>query len=131
MRLTFTSLKDQVMYFSFSYQERRMYSNIEPYNQGHIRVSDVHSLYFEECGNPNGQPVVFFHGGPGGNTSPFYRKLFHPQKFRTILFDQRGCGKSIPYASLENNTTHDLVEDIEKIRTYLQIENWMIMFSLK
>ena len=104
-----------------------MYSNVEPYNSGYIPVSDEHSLYFEECGNPVGRPVIFFHGGPGGNISPFYRRLFHPQKFRTILFDQRGCGQSTPYASLKNNTTQDLVEDIEKIRTYLQIEDWTLM----
>ena len=104
-----------------------MYSNIEPYNKGHISVSKHHCLYFEECGNPKGQPIVFLHGGPGGNISPFYRRLFHPQKFRTILFDQRGSGQSIPFASLEENTTQHLVEDIEVLRNYFGIEKWMIM----
>ena len=104
-----------------------MYSNIEPFNKGYIPVSEKHSLYFEECGNPDGLAVIFLHGGPGGNVSPFYRRLFHPRKFRTILFDQRGCGQSRPYASLEDNTTSHLVDDIEKIRTYLQIDSWMVM----
>ena len=82
-----------------------------------LDVGDGHSLYWELCGNPDGKPVVFLHGGPGGGSSPDHRRQFDPDKYKILVFDQRGCGKSTPYASLENNTTWDLVEDIEKLRT--------------
>jgi proline iminopeptidase len=92
----------------------------------HFPVSDIHTLYIEESGNPEGVPVVFLHGGPGGNCEPGHRRFFNPEEYRIILFDQRGCGKSRPHASLDENTTWDLVEDLEKIRVYLEIENWVV-----
>lgn len=103
-----------------------LYPPVEPFCTGHLKVSDVHEIYFEESGNPEGKPVVFVHGGPGGGTSPNYRQFFNPEKYRIILFDQRGCGKSRPYASLEDNTTWDLVEDMEKLRKHFGIEKWLV-----
>ncbi len=102
------------------------YPPIEPYNCGRLKVSELHEIYYEESGNPNGKPVVFLHGGPGGGSEPKQRRFFHPGKYRIVVFDQRGCGKSTPYASLESNTTWDLVEDIEKLRTHLQIDAWQV-----
>ncbi len=102
------------------------YPEIAPYRTGKLRVSDVHEIYFEESGNPNGKPVVFLHGGPGSGTSGRQRTFFNPKKYRIVLFDQRGAGKSTPFACLENNTTWDLVEDIEKLRTHLKIEKWQV-----
>jgi pimeloyl-ACP methyl ester carboxylesterase len=99
---------------------------IEPYSTGKLQVSPVHEIYFEESGNPSGKPVIFLHGGPGGGSDPKQRRFFHPEKYRTVNFDQRGCGKSTPYASLEANTTWDLVTDIEKIREHLGIERWQV-----
>ena len=103
-----------------------LYPPIEPYNTGRLQVSPVHELYFEETGNPSGKPVIFLHGGPGGGSDPKQRRFFHPEKYRIVNFDQRGCGKSTPYASLEANTTWDLVADIEKIREHLGIERWQV-----
>ena len=103
-----------------------LYPPIEPYRTERLKVSDVHELYFEESGNPKGKPVVFLHGGPGGGTDPKQRRFFDPDKYRIVLFDQRGCGKSTPYASLEENTTWDLVSDIEKLREHLGIERWQV-----
>jgi len=103
-----------------------LYPPIEPYNTGRLQVSPVHEIYFEESGNPSGKPVVFLHGGPGGGSDPKQRRFFHPEKYRIVNFDQRGCGKSTPYASLEANTTWDLVADIEKIREHLGIERWQV-----
>jgi proline iminopeptidase len=103
-----------------------LYPEIEPYQSGFLKVSDLHELYYEECGNPKGKPVVFIHGGPGGGTGPMDRRYFHPEKYRIILLDQRGSGKSKPMASLEDNTTWHLVEDIEKLRTHLGIEKWLV-----
>jgi proline iminopeptidase len=91
-----------------------------------LKVSPVHELYFEESGNPNGKAVVFLHGGPGGGTEPKHRRYFDPAVFRIVLFDQRGCGRSTPFASLEDNTTWDLVSDIEKVRAHLGIEKWLV-----
>lgn len=105
---------------------RTLYSEIEPYRTGRLKVSPVHELYFEESGNPNGKPVVFLHGGPGGGTEPKHRRYFDPSVYRIVLFDQRGCGKSTPFASLEDNTTWHLVSDIETLRTHLGIEQWMV-----
>jgi proline iminopeptidase len=99
-----------------------MYPEIEPYHSSFLKVSDLHTIYFEQCGNPNGKPVVFLHGGPGGGIIPNYRRYFDPTKWRIILIDQRGCGKSTPFAELAENTTWDLVTDIEKVRTTLAIE---------
>ena len=103
-----------------------LYPEIEPYRTGRLRVSDVHDLHFEECGNPAGKPVVFLHGGPGGGTDGKMRRFFHPEKYRIVLFDQRGSGKSTPHASLEANTTWDLVEDTEKVREHLGIAKWQV-----
>ncbi|HNJ39683.1 MAG TPA: prolyl aminopeptidase [Acidobacteriota bacterium] len=105
---------------------RTLYDPIEPYDQGMLKVSDIHTLYYEQSGNPNGRPVVFLHGGPGSGTSPKHRQFFDPQAYRIILFDQRGSGKSLPFASLEENTTWDLVADTEKIREHLGIDTWVV-----
>lgn len=102
------------------------YPSIAPYKTDHLKVSDIHSLYFEEVGNPLGTPVVFLHGGPGGGISPDHRRFFDPNHYRIILFDQRGCGQSTPHAELRENTTWDLVSDIEKIRAHLGIEKWIV-----
>ena len=103
-----------------------LYPPIEPYRADRLRVSDVHELYFEESGSRSGKPVVFLHGGPGGGSDPKVRRFFHPEKYRVVMFDQRGCGKSTPYASLEANTTWDLVADIEKLREHLGIARWQV-----
>lgn len=103
-----------------------LFPEIEPNNKFWFRVSDVHELYVEECGNPDGQPVVFLHGGPGAGFSAFHRRLFDPSHYRIILFDQRGAGKSRPHADLTDNTTWNLVEDIEKLRKHLGVKQWMV-----
>ena len=105
---------------------RGFYPPLEPFRTGRLRVSPVHELYFEESGNPIGKPVVFLHGGPGFGTEPNHRRFFDPQAYRIVLFDQRGCGKSTPHASLEDNTTWHLVEDIETLRKHLEIERWQV-----
>ena len=99
---------------------------IDPYNQDFLNVSKTHRIYYEQCGSKKGIPIVFLHGGPGGGIIPEYRQYFNPQKWNAILFDQRGCGKSTPFASLEENTTWDLVEDIEKLRKHLGIDKWAV-----
>jgi proline iminopeptidase len=105
---------------------RTAYPPIEPYETGFIRVSSVHEIYWETSGNPQGLPVVFVHGGPGGGTLPEYRRFFDPEAYRIVLFDQRGCGKSRPHASLEENTTWHLVDDMETIRRTLGVERWVV-----
>lgn len=105
---------------------KKMYPELEPYKTGRLKVSDLHELYYEECGNPNGDPVVFIHGGPGGGISPKNRRYFDPQHYRIVLFDQRGCGKSTPHAELEENNTWNLVEDIEKLRKHLDVNKWHV-----
>ncbi|TPI02953.1 prolyl aminopeptidase [Mycoplasma struthionis] len=103
-----------------------LYDVIEPYNYGYLKVSDLHSIYYEEIGNPNGKPILFVHGGPGGGISESSRQYFDPKYYRVILFDQRGAGKSLPAAEIKENTTHDLIEDIEKLREFLKIDKWTL-----
>jgi proline iminopeptidase len=105
---------------------RTLYPEIEPYETGRLAVGDGHELYFEVCGNPDGKPVVFLHGGPGAGCSPKARRFFDPAKYRIVLFDQRGCGRSTPHASLHANTTWHLVSDIEVLRRHLGIERWQV-----
>jgi proline iminopeptidase len=105
---------------------RSFYPEIEPYRTGRLRVSELHELYWEESGNPRGKPVVFVHGGPGGGTDGKQRRFFDAAAYRIVLFDQRGCGKSTPHAELRDNTTWDLVADMEKLRTHLDIERWQV-----
>lgn len=103
-----------------------MFPSIEPNRHGMLAVDDVHTLYWEECGNPEGQPVLFLHGGPGGGTSPNQRRFFDPAYYRIVLFDQRGAGKSTPLGEFKQNTTQLLIDDIEKIRVMLGIEQWLV-----
>jgi len=105
---------------------RTLYEPIEPYDSGHLKVSDIHQLYYEQCGNPKGKPVVFLHGGPGAGLVDDYRRFFDPEVYRIVLFDQRGAGKSVPHASLQDNTTWDLVADIERLREHLAVERWLV-----
>ncbi len=103
-----------------------LYPAIPPRRNGWIRVSKTHNIYFEECGNPDGMPVVILHGGPGGGTNPLMRRYHDPAKYRIILFDQRGCGRSTPHAELNENTTWDLVRDMEYLRQYMGVERWQL-----
>lgn len=103
-----------------------LYPDIRPYSQHRLKVDAPHELYLEECGNREGIPVLFVHGGPGAGCEPYHRRFFDPEKFRIILFDQRGCGRSAPHAELERNTTADLLADIESIRDYLGVEKWLL-----
>ncbi|MEM4251753.1 MAG: prolyl aminopeptidase [Candidatus Bathyarchaeia archaeon] len=105
---------------------RTLYDEIEPYNQGYLQVSPIHSLYYEESGNPDGKPVVFLHGGPGGGSDPIHRRFFSPKTYRIVIFDQRGAGRSTPHACLEENTTWHLVDDIERLREHLGIDRWVV-----
>ncbi|MEB0030566.1 prolyl aminopeptidase [Undibacterium sp. RTI2.1] len=103
-----------------------LFPPIEPYKTGSLQVDELHTLYWEECGNPDGQPVLFLHGGPGGGTSPTHRRFFDPAHYRIVLFDQRGAGKSTPLGEYRNNTTPLLIDDIEKIRVMLGISEWLV-----
>lgn len=103
-----------------------LYPQIEPFDQRMLDVGDGHSVYVEQCGNPKGLPVVVLHGGPGGGCSPMMRRFFDPETYRIVLFDQRGCGRSQPFASVDNNTSWHLVADMERIRTVLNIDRWVI-----
>ena len=103
-----------------------LYPDIDAHRTGRLKVSPVHELYYEESGNPNGKPVVFLHGGPGGGTEAKHRRYFDPAVYRIVLFDQRGCGRSTPFASLEENTTWHLVADMERLREHLGIEKWQV-----
>ncbi len=110
---------------SYTPQRRTLYPAFEPYETGMLDVGDGHRLYWELSGNPAGKPVVFLHGGPGGGSSPDHRRQFNPEKYKILVFDQRGCGQSTPFASLEHNTTWDLVDDIEKLRIAVaKVEKW-------
>ncbi len=103
-----------------------LFDEIDARLTGFLDVGDGHQLYYEESGNPEGQPVVFLHGGPGGGVNPKYRQFFDPEHYRIILFDQRGAGKSLPHAGLHENTTWKLVEDIEKLRAHCGIDKWLV-----
>jgi len=107
-------------------ERRTLYPAIEPYATGFLQVSELHKVYYEECGNPQGKPVVFLHGGPGAGCSPKARQFFDPQRYRIVLFDQRGCGRSKPHAELTDNSTWHLVADIEQLREHLGIERWQV-----
>lgn len=105
---------------------RQLYPEIEPYESGMLDVGDGHSLYWERVGTPGGKPAVFLHGGPGGGCSPSHRRLFDPARYDVLLFDQRGCGRSTPHASLEANTTWHLVADIERLREMAGLSSWLV-----
>jgi proline iminopeptidase len=108
-------------------ERRTLYPQIEPYQTGRLDVDHGHSLYWELCGNPEGKPVVFLHGGPGAGVSDGHRRQFNPDKYKILLFDQRGCGRSTPHANLESNTTWDLVADIERLRAEVaRADKWMV-----
>src|SRR5215472_10618685 len=109
-----------------SVAQRTLYPEIEPYDSGKLAVSPLHTLYYEQCGNPHGKPVVFLHGGPGAGCNAKSRRFFDPAHYRIVLFDQRGCGRSTPHAELTDNTTWDLVADIERLREHLGIERWQV-----
>ena len=103
-----------------------LYPPLQQYAEHRLDVGGGHTLHIEECGNPRGQPAIILHGGPGGGTNPAMRRFHDPSRYRIVLFDQRGCGRSTPNAELENNTTHDLVADIERIRALLGVERWQL-----
>ena len=105
---------------------RQLFAPIEPFRAEMLPVTALHTLYVEECGKPDGWPLLGLHGGPGGGSSPEMRRFFDPSRFRMVFFDQRGCGRSTPHAELEDNTTWALVEDIERIRDHLGIEIWLV-----
>jgi proline iminopeptidase len=103
-----------------------LYPPIEPFRHGRLKVGDGHEIYFEECGNPHGKPVAIVHGGPGGGCNTTMRRYHDPARYRIILFDQRGCGRSLPHASLEANTTWDLVADMERLRVHVGVARWQL-----
>ena len=105
-------------------EEKNLFPQIEPRKKGFLQVSKIHSIYWERSGNPNGKKILVIHGGPGGGSQPRYRRYFNPEKFDIIQFDQRGCGSSRPFSELRENTTGDLVNDIEKLRVSLKVESW-------
>jgi proline iminopeptidase len=107
-------------------ERRALYPEIEPFDRATLRVSPIHTIYYEQSGNPRGKPVVFVHGGPGGGTDPKQRRFFDPNAYRIVLFDQRGCGKSTPHAELEDNTTWSLIADMEQLREHLHVEKWQV-----
>ena len=104
-----------------------LFPPIEPYRTGRLKVSELHEIHYEECGNPQGKAAVFLHGGPGVGIVPPYRQFFDPQAYRIVLPDQRGAGKSTPHAELRENTTWELIEDLEKLRMHLGIDQWVVM----
>lgn len=104
-----------------------LFPEIEPYDSGYLRVSDLHEIHYEQVGNPEGKPIFFLHGGPGGGSSPYSRRYYDPKKFRVVLHDQRGAGRSRPFAETRQNTTQDLVRDIEKLRQHLKIDRMILL----
>ena len=105
---------------------KTLYPEILPYQTFFLETSSQHAVYVEQSGNPDGIPVIFLHGGPCSGTKPGHRRFFNPEKYRIILFDQRGCGQSLPFGELENNTTQDLIDDMERIRKLLNIDRWLL-----
>ena len=105
---------------------RKLYPELKPHRSGYLKVSGGHRLYWEECGNPDGKPAVFVHGGPGAGAGPVSRRFFDPRRYRIVVFDQRGCGRSQPHASLKLNTTWHLVADMEALRSHLGIDRWLV-----
>ncbi|WP_020167634.1 MULTISPECIES: prolyl aminopeptidase [Methylotenera] len=103
-----------------------LYPELEPFNKNWLKVNDFHQIYYEECGNPHGIPVIFLHGGPGSGCNPTQRRFFDPKHYRIVLLDQRGCGRSLPVGEVKFNTTDDLVADIEKLRSHLSIDTWHV-----
>ncbi len=106
-----------------------MYPEIQPYAHGYLDTDDGHHVYWELCGNPDGKPAIFLHGGPGSGCSPVHRRLFNPERYNVLLFDQRGCGRSTPHSSLDNNTTWHLVDDMERLRTEVLNTDQMLVFG--
>ena len=111
---------------SIKQRAKTFFECLPSYNEGYLEVGDGHSLYYEEYGNPNGRPVLFLHGGPGAGFSNSHKGFFDPKTFRVIFYDQRGSGKSIPYAEIKNNTTELLLYDIECLRNFLKIDSWLL-----
>ncbi|MBD3170276.1 MAG: prolyl aminopeptidase [candidate division Zixibacteria bacterium] len=107
--------------------DHKLYPEIEPYSTGTLNVSDIHTIFYEEAGNPDGKPALFLHGGPGVGINPGYRRFFDPGFYRAILPDQRGAGRSTPHAEIEENTTWDIVDDLEKLREHLGVDKWLVM----
>ena len=103
-----------------------LYPDIEPHRAGYLELDDIHQMYWEECGNPRGVPVVFLHGGPGAGSAPAHRRFFDPAHYRIVIYDQRGAGRSRPLGELRDNTTPLLVEDLERLRRHLRIETWLV-----
>lgn len=103
-----------------------LYPEIEPYSTDMLPLDAVHQMYWEQCGNPRGQPVIFLHGGPGAGSAPAHRRFFDPQHYRIVIYDQRGAGRSTPLGELRDNTTPHLIEDIETLRRHLQIDRWLV-----
>ena len=111
---------------NFKQKAKTLFECLPSYNEGYLEVSGGHSIYYEEYGNPKGKPVLFLHGGPGAGFSNSHKSFFDPKIFRVIFFDQRGSGKSIPYAEIKNNTTDLLLSDIEALRSFLNIDRWLL-----
>lgn len=105
---------------------RLLYPEIEPYTTGTLKVSELHTLYYEECGNPKGKPVIFLHGGPGAGLKPSYRRFFDPRAYRIVLLSQRGAVQSTPFGEIKENDTHLLVQDLETLRSHLNIDRWLV-----
>jgi proline iminopeptidase len=114
------------MHSTTSPPRRDLYPALEPYQSEMLKVSPLHTIYFEQCGNPSGRAALALHGGPGGGLSPEMRRFFDPDRYRVVLMDQRGCGRSTPHAEIADNTTWDLVADIERVRAKLGIEKWLV-----
>ena len=118
-------MKGKISRMSFFKKENKLFPAIEPYDTGFLKKGK-HKIYYEQCGNPKGMPAIFLHGGPGGGCGSLSRRFFNPKKYRIILFDQRGCGRSKPHTCLEDNTTWHLIDDIESIREILDIKKWLV-----